>query len=77
MYGVVNAAYTIYDRESETDVSRHLISRKTLLRYIQDNKLNHHVIDPMTGDYGELDISEYLVDNLNDIVKMYLIENLK
>lgn len=69
--GIVHIAYTIGD----TDV-RSMVFAGTMVEYVVENELNwQYIIAPDV--LTELDANTYLTENLNDVVKMYLIENLK
>lgn len=72
----VDVSYTIYDGEMATDVSQQ-VNLDALRNFIINKGLNEYCTDVIEGSYIALDSADYLVENLNDVVKGYLIENLK
>lgn len=72
----VDVSYTISDTESVTDVSKQQISKTELIKFIVEKDLNVYCSDAVLGDYSEMDADKYLVDNLNEVVVYYLMENL-
>lgn len=73
---IVNIAYNIYDGNTQSDINQQ-ISVKSLKQYINDNELNIVCTDVILGDFIPLCIDTYLVENLNDVVLGYLMDNLK
>lgn len=72
---VVSVDYTIYDMESQSDVNQQ-ISKDKLVNYIIEKELNVYCSDIILGEYTAFATNDYLVENLNEVVNQYLMENL-
>lgn len=72
----IDLSYTISDMDSITDVSKQQIGKSEVIKFICEKELNVYCSDVVLGEYAEMDGEKYLVENLNEVVVDYLMDNL-
>lgn len=66
--------YTISDGLTHTDIDNVIIGKSFLIEHLVDSEMNLFCVDVLTGDYEPVDAETYLSENLEDVIKSYLLK---